>query len=307
MLETVLKVQHLFKSYGTIKAVNDLSFTVNKGEIYGLLGPNGSGKSTTIRILLSLIHKDAGEVSLFNRKLQPDTHSIRSKIGVLIESPDFYGYLSAYDNLRLLSAVSGKKISKKTILEKIGLVGLKDFAGRKVRIFSHGMKQRLGIAQALINDPEMIILDEPANGLDPHGIIDVRKLIINFSRDMGITIILSSHILKEVEMIADRMVVMHHGKAIVEGNVKELVSGKGRQIKLSVSDIDMAIRILKKGGIENIIVNPYKELIVKSSDFDAAGINRMLIMNGVDVKEINPAQTLEDLYMQVTEYALESR
>ena len=306
-MNTVLDVRHLFKSYGTIHAVNDLSFTVNRGEIYGLLGPNGSGKSTTIRVLLSLVHKDAGDISLFDEKLTPENHFIRRRIGALIESPDFYGYLSAYDNLELLSRVARKNISRKTILEKIELAGLKDFAWRKVKIFSHGMKQRLGIAQTLMNDPDLIILDEPANGLDPHGIIDIRNLIRNLSRDMGITIILSSHILKEVELIADRMVVMNHGKAIMEGNVKEMISGKGRQLKLNVLDTGRAVQVLKNHGIGDVIVNPYNELIVKSENFDAAGINRILVTNGVDVTEINPANTLEDLYLQLTDYALESR
>jgi ABC-type multidrug transport system ATPase subunit len=301
-----LNVQHLFKRYDTIRAVNDLSFSVNKGEIFGLLGPNGSGKSTTIRIMLSLVKADSGEITLFNEQISSQNFSVRKRMGALIESPDFYEYLPAYDNLRILSDISGKKITKRSILDKLDLVGLSDFAFRKVKIFSHGMKQRLGIAQSLLGDPELIILDEPANGLDPHGIIDIRKLILNLSRELHITIILSSHILKEVELMADRMIVMNHGNAIMEGNVKELIGGKDNLIKMIVNDPFRAIGILKSSGINEVSVNEFNELIIRSRDLNSGYINKVLVQNGIEVNEISPARSLEDLYIQVTENALES-
>ncbi len=305
-MDQVLRVQNLVKSYGNIKAVNNLTFTVNKGEIFGLLGPNGSGKSTTIRILLSLVKKDSGEIFLFNEPVTPAGYRLREKIGALAERPNFYEYLSAYENLKILAELSAKKIQPDEIVEKIKWVGLSDFTNRKVRIFSQGMKQRLGIAQALLNNPELIILDEPANGLDPHGIIEIRKIILNLSRKQGITIVLSSHILKEIEIIADRMAVMHHGKAIAEGNVKELLAGKGSQIKFRVNLPEKAAEVLSERGIKNVVINDYGELVVKTDDYGPGEINKYLVNAGVEVTAINPVRSLEDFYLQLTDYALES-
>ena len=270
-----MRVQNICKIYGTIKAVNDLSFTVNQGEIYGLLGPNGSGKSTTIRILLSLIHRDSGNVRLFDENVNTSNFAIRKRIGALVERPDFYNYLSAFKNLELAGRLSRKKITKRSILEKLDWVGLSDFSNRKVKIFSHG-------------------------------IIDTRKIILRLSRNEGKTIVLSSHILKEVEQVADRMLVMQHGKAVVEGNVQELLLGKEKQVKFRVNDPDHAVKILKSHGVVNTAINEFNELVVSCPDKEPWQLNDYLVSAGVRVDSMSPIRTLEDYYLQLTEYAEQS-
>lgn len=305
-MEKILKVQDLVKNFGKIKAVDELSFSVEKGEIFGLLGPNGSGKSTTLRILLSLIKPDSGKIFLFGEPLSSKNYRLRERIGTLIERPDFYHYLTAFKNLEILSRISGKKISKGMIYEKLDMVGLRKFADRNVRIFSHGMKQRLGIAQALLQDSELIILDEPANGLDPHGVVDIRNIIIQLSRKKGITILLSSHILQEVELIADKMVVMHQGKAIAEGKVNELLEGKECNIKIDVDDKDRSVAILTSLGIRDIKINERGELIMNPGSLNSAFINDNLVKEGIRVKALIPARTLEEYFLKITENVLES-
>ncbi|HLF33535.1 MAG TPA: ABC transporter ATP-binding protein [Cyclobacteriaceae bacterium] len=300
-MEEILKVWELVKYYRNVRALNGLSFTVNRGEIFGLLGPNGSGKSTTLRILVSLVHPDSGYVQMFGMKdpVNRDS-SLRKRIGALIERPDFYNYLTAFQNLRLLANISGNKITCESIRQKLDWVGLNEFADRKVRIFSHGMKQRLGIAQALINDPEFLILDEPANGLDPHGIIDIRNIILKLRWEKGITIMLSSHILREVELIADRMVVMHRGAAVAEGNVTDLLSGKNPLLRLSVDNTELAIQILKSNGISDIQVDENGELIVRPLLISPGMMNKFLVTGGIEVKSLVAVRSLEDYYLQIT-------
>jgi ABC-2 type transport system ATP-binding protein len=225
---------------------------------------------------------------------------LRKKIGALIERPDFYNYLTAFQNLRLLANISGCKITCESIRQKLDWVGLKEFADRKVRIFSHGMKQRLGIAQALINDPEFLILDEPANGLDPHGIIDIRNIILKLRWEKGITIMLSSHILREVELIADRMVVIHRGMAVAEGNVTDLLSGKNPLLRIAVDNTDLAVQVLKSNGISDIQVDENGELIVRPLLISPGMLNKFLVIAGVEVKSLVAIRSLEDYYLQIT-------
>src|SRR5688572_15873467 len=206
-MKEVIRVRNLFKSYGNIKALNDLSFTVTKGEVYGFLGQNGAGKSTTIRILLSLVRPTSGEVEVFGMNIRTHRKEILKNTGAIIERPDLYKYLSAYENVSIFSRLSGARNSRKRIMEQLELVGLAERSGSKVKTFSQGMKQRLGLAVALIHNPELVILDEPTNGLDPQGIADVRNLILHLSRNLGKTVFVSSHLLNEMEMIADRMLI----------------------------------------------------------------------------------------------------
>jgi ABC-2 type transport system ATP-binding protein len=198
--EKVIEVSGLSKKFKEVRAVNNLNINVHKGDVFGFLGPNGAGKSTTIRMLLSLINPDQGKIKIFNKSLSKNRIEILRKIGAIVESPDFYGYLSAYKNLEIIGKISGKEISGKRIMEVLELVGLDKRYKSKVKTYSHGMKQRLGIAQALIHNPDLIILDEPTTGLDPQGMKEIRDLIIHLSKDEKKTIFLSSHILMKLSL-----------------------------------------------------------------------------------------------------------
>ncbi|MFM8951380.1 MAG: ABC transporter ATP-binding protein, partial [Bacteroidota bacterium] len=202
----ILEVRGLRKSFQDFEAVKGVDFTVYKGDIFGFLGPTGAGKSTTLRMGTSLINPTAGDIRIFGLPLSSNREHILSRMGILVEKPDLYGFLSGYENLSMLSSLNGKRASRQRIEEIIHMVGLQGREQDKVRKYSQGMRQRLGIAQALIHDPEIIILDEPSNGLDPQGIVDIRELIIRLGREFKKTVILSSHLLNEVEMMANRMV-----------------------------------------------------------------------------------------------------
>lgn len=213
----ILKVQNLTKKYGNLLAVNQLSFEINKGQVYGLLGPNGSGKSTTLGMILNVVNKTSGDFSWFEGKLS--TSQALKKIGAIIERPNFYPYMTAYQNLELVCKI--KEIPTTQIDEKLKLVALWNRKDDKFKTFSLGMKQRLAIASALLNDPEMLILDEPTNGLDPKGIHEIRAIIKQIARK-GTTIILASHLLDEVEKVCDYVIILQEGNKIFEGNVKDL-------------------------------------------------------------------------------------
>ena len=216
-MSTIVTVKNLTKNFKDIKAVNNLSFSVEQGQVYGFLGQNGAGKSTTIRMLLTLIKPTSGSIEIFGLNLEKHRKEVLKQIGAIIERPDLYKYLTALENLRIFAAMSGVKVSEKKLLEQLNLVGLAERAHSKVKTYSQGMKQRLGIATALVHDPQLVILDEPTNGLDPQGIADVRNLIFRLSREMNKTLMISSHLLSEVELIADSMIIIDKGKKVVEG------------------------------------------------------------------------------------------
>ncbi|HHJ53540.1 MAG TPA: ABC transporter ATP-binding protein, partial [Caldithrix abyssi] len=213
MPEEVIVIRNLTKKFGRITAVNGLNLTVHRGDVFGFLGPNGAGKSTTIRMMLGLVRPSSGSINIFGQPLQSDRKTILSRVGAIVEKPDFYIYLTAFQNLKLLANISGRPIADSRIWEMLETVGLADRAHSKVKSFSHGMKQRLGIAQALLHDPDLIILDEPTTGLDPQGMKEIRDLIRQLSREQGKTIFLSSHILKEIEEVATRVVIIDKGSA----------------------------------------------------------------------------------------------
>ncbi|PLX28327.1 MAG: bacitracin ABC transporter ATP-binding protein, partial [Ignavibacteria bacterium] len=217
--ETVLRTTSLSKRFGKRLAVDDLNLEVQRGDVFGFLGPNGAGKSTTIRMVLSLIAPSSGSVELFGSDVSKD-RSVLARVGGLVERPDFYLYLSARKNLEIVSALYGD-IDHERINEVLRIVGLADRAGDRVKAYSHGMKQRLGIAQALLPNPELLILDEPTNGLDPQGMKEVRELIRQLNEEKGMTIFLSSHLLHEIEQVASRMCILHHGQLVVQGRVGE--------------------------------------------------------------------------------------
>ncbi len=219
----IIAVNHLSKKFSEINAVDDLSFTVNEGDVYGFLGQNGAGKSTTIRMLLSLVKPTGGEIRIFGKNLNTHRSEILKEVGAVIEKPDLYKYLTAYQNLSIFAKISGIKVSQDLLMKQLEMVGLAERAQSKVKTFSQGMKQRLGIAAALVHNPRLIILDEPTNGLDPQGIADMRNLILHLSREAGKTVVVSSHLLSEIELIANRIIIIDKGKKIVEGTATELL------------------------------------------------------------------------------------
>ena len=241
----ILSVKNLNKSFGDFKAVNNIDLHVNQGDIYGFLGPNGAGKSTTLRMVLGLIKPDSGEILINGKSNSGSNRDFLNSIGALIEKPDFYKNLSAYDNLKILYKMSKLKDTNR-ISEVLKEVDLWDKKNQKVGGFSQGMKQRLGIAQTLMHQPSLIILDEPSNGLDPQGQSDMRSLILRINQDMGITVIISSHILSEIEKISNRMVVINNGEKIVEGNVQELMQNELLKVSFKSENLESIASIFKK-------------------------------------------------------------
>ncbi|MFM2189658.1 MAG: hypothetical protein RL491_44 [Bacteroidota bacterium] len=298
--EEIIKVEHLAKRFGTFEAVKDVSFTVHRGDVFGFLGPNGAGKSTTIRCLLSLITPDAGTIELFGKTFSKDRSSILSNIGCIIEKPDFYKYLSAQKNLEIFARVSGADVSKKKIQEMLEFVGLGDRGMHKVGGFSHGMKQRLGIAQTLLHNPELIILDEPTTGLDPQGIVEIRNLILRLKNDEKKTILLSSHQLSEIELIANRMVIINQGRSIVEGSVSELLNTQELLVRIEVDSALSAAEVLQKaypGSAFNIASD--HELEVSFSKEHVPELIRILVENNLKVRAVEPKRKLEDYFMKI--------
>lgn len=297
----ILETINLVKQFKNIRAVDDLSLSVEKGEIFGFLGPNGAGKSTSIRIILSLIKQTSGEVRLFGEKMTWDRRKPFSRIGALVERPDFYNYLPAYRNLEFFGSISGADTSKKNLWRHLEAVGLAGREKDKVKTYSLGMKQRLGIAQALLHDPDLIILDEPTNGLDPQGMHEVRELIRSLAVDLGKTVFLSSHILAEVESIATSMAIINKGKTAVQGKVQELLEQGGHKVLFRVSDPQLAIEALSGSRIPEsdykMEEGNLKILIGKS---DIAYVIDLMRMNGVEIFEIRPSRTLEEYFLKVT-------
>lgn len=302
--DLVIEIENLSKNFKELKAVNNLNINVFKGDVFGFLGPNGAGKSTTIRMLLTLIKPSAGSIKIFGKNLFKERLSILRNVGAIVEKPDFYGYLSAYKNLEILSRISGHDISKKRIMEVLELVGLAARHKSKVKTFSHGMKQRLGIAQALLHDPDLIILDEPTTGLDPMGMKEIRDLIIHLSRDLKKTVFLSSHILYEVEQVANRMIIINRGTARVEGEVKELLNASHLTVTFEVTNVEKAKSVLSNTSWASVMkdtANNKLEFNIDSND--VASLNRYLVENGIDVCSIIPTRSLEEYFLKITEEA----
>jgi ABC-2 type transport system ATP-binding protein len=297
----ILEVKNLSKKFKDFQAVNNLSFTVNKGDVYGFLGPNGAGKSTTIRMILSLIYPSNGDVFLFGNSIKTYRASIMKKVGAIVERPDFYGSLSAKKNLEILAKMQMEEISKNRISETLEWVGLLDRADSKVKTFSQGMKQRLGIAQALIHNPELIILDEPTNGLDPHGMKDIREMIISLNKDYNKTIFLSSHILSEVEILANRMIIINKGEKLVEGNVNEILLSGKQNLTVEVVDVNSAISLITKSEYQQNFKSIEKNKIFLSLERNKVPeLNKFLVQNNIDILSITPTRTLEEFFLSLT-------
>jgi len=301
MSSIIIKVNHLTKDFGEIKAVDDLSFTVEAGLVYGFLGQNGAGKSTTIRMLLTLIQPTHGSIEIFGMDLLKNRREILKRIGAIIERPDLYKYLTALENVRIFSLLSGIKIPEKKLMDQLAMVGLVDRARSKVKTYSQGMKQRLGLACSLIHDPELLILDEPTNGLDPQGIADMRSMILHLSRDLGKTIVVSSHLLSEMEVIADSMLIINKGRKVVEGRVDQLLNPDTSLVELKTMDATTALsfiqqsvwqRYLKKHNEEGIWLDMNKKMIPQ--------LNKELVENNIGVMSLRPVDSLEDYFLAQT-------
>ena len=297
----IIEIKDLSKSFGSFKAVDNISLTVNQGDIYGFLGPNGAGKSTTIRMMMSLIQPSSGYINIFGMPLSQHRISIARRIGAIVEKPDFYLYLTAAKNLEILGKLSGANVSKKSIDAILDTVGLLDRASSKVKTFSYGMKQRLGIAQALLHNPDLIVLDEPTNGLDPVGVKEIRELILSLSKEQNKTIFLSSHILSEVEIIATNMVIINKGCTIVEGNVQELLNKGLLKVNFMIDKPKQALECLNNSRFNssNIVITDTAITIETEQSF-ISDINSLLVANDIKVEGIQSTRSLEEYFLSIT-------
>jgi ABC-type multidrug transport system ATPase subunit len=298
-MQSVISVQNLSKQYGSFQAVNDLWFTVEQGDIYGFLGQNGAGKSTTIRMLLTLIAPTAGDIFLFDKKLQTHRTEILKNVGAVIEKPDLYKYLSAYDNLSIFAKMSGMAASRNQLMAQLDMVGLADRAKDKVAAYSLGMKQRLGIAVALVHNPALVILDEPTNGLDPQGIADMRQLIIRLSKEMGKTVLISSHLLSEVEMIATRMMVIHKGKKVVEGKVSELLDPAHTLVEIETTDIAVAKSKISLSPWGSYL-QPHHDIQLMMNKAEVPALIQALVAMDIPLLAVNSSHSLENYFLSLT-------
>lgn len=237
MSNYVVEVNNLSKTYKGFTAVNDVNLNIKEGRIYGFLGPNGAGKSTTIRMILGLIKSSSGTIKVFDKSLKQNKSNILKNVGALVEAPSYYGHLNAYENLKIWAVIKG--VDKEAIDNALNLVGLYEHRKRKVSKFSLGMKQRLGIAQALIGDPKLIILDEPTNGLDPMGIKEIRNLIVDLAKNHNKTIIVSSHILSEMELMVDDVGIINRGNVLYEGSLLNLKAKYDSSLSLEDIFLDL--------------------------------------------------------------------
>jgi len=296
-LETILSLKNLHKKFGGIHAVNDLSFDIQKGNVYGILGPNGSGKSTTLGIILNVVNKTSGSFSWYNGNLT--THQALKKVGAIIERPNFYPYMTAIKNLELVCKI--KEIPFDKIEEKLKTVNLYERRNSKFSTFSLGMKQRLAIASALLNDPEILILDEPTNGLDPQGIHEIRVLIKEIAQT-GTTILLASHLLDEVEKVCSHVVVIREGIKLYSGTVDEMVASHGLfEVKVD-SDTEKLIELLTKfEGISAIKTEDDKIIATLNKPVSASEINNYLFQNGIVLSHlVKRKPSLEQQFLTLT-------
>jgi ABC-2 type transport system ATP-binding protein len=296
-VETILSIKNLNKRYGKLQAVKNVSLEIHKGNVYGILGPNGSGKSTTLGIVLNVVNKTSGEYSWFGGTME--THEALKKVGAIIERPNFYPYMTAKENLELVCKIKGINYSK--VQEKLEIVGLMDRKDSKFKTFSLGMKQRLAIASALLNDPEILILDEPTNGLDPQGIHQIRD-IIRLIASQGTTILLASHLLDEVEKVCSHVLVLRKGEILYSGSVSGMSTSNGI-IELQSKDNEKLKETLQKfTGIDSAKEEEGKIIITSKSNIDAGELNKFLAENNIYLTHlVKRNHSLEEQFLQLTE------
>lgn len=300
-MDYIMETVGLRKSYKGNVVVNDVNIHVPKGTIYGFVGPNGAGKSTVMKMILNLIQPDAGEVHLFGEKVTDHSYEIFKKVGSIIENPYFYDRLTARQNLELHCEYMGFP-NKKQIDEVLQMVDLQNVEGKQIRHYSLGMKQRLAIARAILARLEFLILDEPINALDPEGIREMRNLFQQLNREDGTTIFISSHILSEVDLIADTIGIIQHGKLLTELPIEEIHRHQTEYISLQVDDVPRAATLLEGMGMTNFSVLDKEFIRIYGSNISGKALSKNLIENGVGLESLGRKQdTLEDYFFQLTE------
>ncbi|HJY26951.1 MAG TPA: ABC transporter ATP-binding protein [Pyrinomonadaceae bacterium] len=302
MTDTALQTEQLTKRFGARIAVDRLTLRVDRSDIYGFLGPNGAGKSTTLRMLLGLVRPSSGVIKFPVRGSDWEYLRARSRVGAIIETPAFYENFSGRRNLQLLASLSGG-VSKKRIEEVLEIVELRDRARDPVKVYSYGMRQRLGIAQALLPTPDLIILDEPTNGLDPQGIQQTRNLIRRLRDEFKLTVLLSSHLLTEIEQLCNRVGIINEGRLLYEGEPDALVSPTSLY-KIRVDDLSRAFELLTKESAVTVSRNGTSFLHLDTDAESIPAVNALLVANGIKVYELSPAQeTLEEAFLRLTKTA----
>lgn len=297
-METILTINNLNKKYGKVHAVKDVSFEIKKGNVYGILGPNGSGKSTTLGIILNVVNKTSGDYKWFDGKM--DTHQALKKVGAIIERPNFYPYMTAEENLKLVCDIKGIHYDK--VEEKLGIVGLLERKDSPFRTFSLGMKQRLAIASALLNDPEILILDEPTNGLDPQGIRQIRDIIKHIA-SLGTTILLASHLLDEVEKVCSHVVVLRKGEILYSGSVHEIMANEGFFELQSENNSELKKLLQNHNAVDKIDEEDGKLYVFLKSPLEAADLNRYLFQNNICLQLlVKRKHSLEEQFLQLTDH-----
>ncbi|MFV5691837.1 ABC transporter ATP-binding protein [Flavobacterium sp. LT1R49] len=298
-MEIILSIKNLNKRYGSLQALKDVSFEIYKGNVYGILGPNGSGKSTTLGIVLNVVNKTSGEYSWFGGSMQ--THEALKKVGAIIERPNFYPYMTAKENLELVCKIKGINYAK--VNEKLELVGLTDRQNSKFSTFSLGMKQRLAIASALLNDPEILILDEPTNGLDPQGIHQIRDIIKQIA-SKGTTILLASHLLDEVEKVCTHALVLRKGEILYSGLVGGMSTNEGF-FELEADDIENLVLVLKTHpAVKSVVNEGGKVLVYLKHDWDAKELNLFLFEKNIVLSHlVKRKNSLEEQFLELTNNA----
>ncbi len=296
-MEPILTINNLTKKFGYLTAVKDLSFTINKGNVYGILGPNGSGKSTTLGIVLNVVNKTNGDFHWFDGNTS--THDALKQVGAIIERPNFYPYMTAEQNLKLVCKIKGVHHSK--IAEKLEIVGLLDRKTSKFRTFSLGMKQRLAIASALLNDPEILILDEPTNGLDPQGIHQIRQIIKDIAAN-GTTILLASHLLDEVEKVCSHVVVLRKGEKLYSGRVDEMISSYGFFELKTEKQQDLIAVLEEHANISNVKVEEDLITAFLNEPMSASDFNKLMFEKGIILSHlVKRKESLEEQFLQLTD------
>jgi ABC-type multidrug transport system ATPase subunit len=300
-MSSIIDVRGLTKEFNEITAVDNLTFTVKERDVYGFLGENGAGKSTTIRMLLTLIRPTKGEIKIFGLNLSTHRKEILQRAGAIIEKPDLYKYLTAIENLNLFATMSGLKLNRKQLMSKLEKVGLAERADSKIKTYSQGMKQRLGIAVALVHDPDLIILDEPMNGLDPQGIADIRNLINHLSKDLGKTIFISSHLLSEIEQVADSLLIIHKGRKIAEGSLQELLNPEQSRIEIETrSAKDLQLQLIQTKWANKIIEVNGEKLIMQLKRDEVPVLIQQITEMKIDIYSIHKKDSLEDYFLSLT-------
>lgn len=296
MTTYVIETSNLTKKFGKFLAVDSIDLQVPKGGIYGFLGPNGAGKSTTIRMLLGLMKETKGQVKVFGKSIKEERLAILKRVGSMVETPSYYAHLTAYENLEVSRKILG--VEKKEINRVLEIVKLADVQHKAVKKFSLGMKQRLGIAQALLGNPELLILDEPTNGLDPSGIIEMRELIKRLPEKYGITVLISSHILSEIELMATHVGIINKGKLLFQGTMDDLRDKQKTEIQLEVEPRADAEAYFNEIGIS------YKgdqHFLYLDANLQPFKVNRELIMNGFEVNQLMVKKhSLEEIFLSMT-------